>query len=70
MKTVQRSLRIPVPTLLDLLHRSSPVARAARVRGNAAGVHGGKKAHYGAKERQRARREERAAYRQGSRCAD
>lgn len=52
---------ITLPSQLELLKRSSRVAQAAHVRGNAAGVHGGAKPHYGTAERRALRREERDA---------
>jgi hypothetical protein len=63
MKRTRKPIAIGVPTQVDLLRRSSPLARAAFVRGNAAGVHGGTKPRYGKRERQAARREEREATR-------
>ena len=59
MKTV---IHLHLPTLADhFRHRHpAPGAVAARRRGNAAGVHGGR-ARYGKRERQKNRLEERAA---------
>lgn len=61
MKRRRTPLIVPVPTQSELLRRHSPVARASYRRGNAAGIHGGRKPRYGKTERQAACREARAA---------
>lgn len=64
MKTAAKNsvirLRLPALTSYFCGRHASPVAVAARRRGNAAGIHGGK-AKYGKRERRANRREERAA---------
>jgi hypothetical protein len=54
-------LVIRKPTLLELMRKHSEVAQAARVRGNKAGIHGGKNPRYSKRERQQERQEERTA---------
>jgi hypothetical protein len=58
MKIISKKrITIQRPSLLEAMRKSSPVARAAFVRGNASGVHGGARPKYGKRERQAARRE-------------
>lgn len=56
------ALQLHLPPMRDYFcgRRPSCLARAARRRGNAAGLHGGER-KYGARERRRNRREERDA---------
>jgi hypothetical protein len=48
---------ITVPTMQEVMKKSSAVARQSYVRGNASGIHGGAKPRYGKRERQQNRRE-------------
>jgi hypothetical protein len=53
----KKSLTITVPSIQELMRKSSPLAQQSYVRGNASGVHGGAKPRYGKRERQQNRRE-------------
>jgi hypothetical protein len=53
----KKTLTISVPSIQELMRKSSPLAQQSYVRGNASGVHGGVKPRYGKRERQQNRRE-------------
>jgi hypothetical protein len=53
----KKAFTIAVPSIQELMRKSSPLARQSYVRGNAAGIHGGSKPRYGKRDRQNNRRE-------------